>query len=222
MSLGCFIVIITIMTQKQHAIPDIPSALEKHLWNLLSKGTVYKEYDLLKALTEKGFDQFTPSLEPLELFRSHFLLFHILYRLQDKWQSKGKGLLAIHSLEIRLLSADKSSSTDLASLADFGETPTEVKAYYLDYAKFIDTQEQEVVELLNSFWHSFGDLPTQPSNHLSLKKSVTILEIEGDLSAEKINRQFRKLSQVHHPDKGGDAEVFHKLCEARDRLKQEV
>jgi hypothetical protein len=210
------------MTQNHNANPTIPDALEQALWQLLSSGARYKEYDLMRILVEQGFEQFTPSLEPLELFRAHFLLFHLLYRLQDKWIQEEKGTLAIHSLEIRLLSMDNASNNDLANLADFDETPEEVKDYYLDYEKFVETQEKEVIELLDSFWQSFGKLPSMPSTHISIEESISILQINDDLSAETINRQFRKLSQIHHPDKGGEPEAFRKLCEARDRLKREV
>lgn len=210
------------MNEKQHAIPDIPHNLEQALWKLLSSGKRFKEFDILKELTTQGFEQFTPSLEPLELFRSHFLLFHILYRLQDKWANEEKGTLAIHTLEIRLLYTGNSEARDIASLADFGETPEDVKTYYLDYQKFLDTQEEEVIELLESFWQSFGDLPTHQGSSMNIEESINVLQIDGHLTADKINKQFRKLSQIHHPDKGGDAETFHQLCEARDRLKLEV
>ncbi|WP_353957035.1 DNA-J related domain-containing protein [Thiomicrospira sp. R3] len=29
-------------------------------------------------------------MEPLKLFQAHFLLFHLLYRLADKWRQAGR------------------------------------------------------------------------------------------------------------------------------------
>jgi molecular chaperone DnaJ len=45
-----------------------------------------------------------------------------------------------------------------------------------------------------------------------------ILEVDKSASSDEIKKQFRKLSKVHHPDKGGDAEKFKELNEAYEVL----
>jgi len=45
-----------------------------------------------------------------------------------------------------------------------------------------------------------------------------ILGIEPGATDDQINKAFKKLAVKHHPDKGGDAEKFKRLVNARDNL----
>lgn len=47
-----------------------------------------------------------------------------------------------------------------------------------------------------------------------MKDFYEILGVEKDATLEEIKRQYRKLSKKHHPDKGGDAEIFAEITEA--------
>jgi len=40
----------------------------------------------------------------------------------------------------------------------------------------------------------------------------------NDISADEVNKTFRKLSLTHHPDRGGSAEMFKELSSVRDHL----
>jgi curved DNA-binding protein CbpA len=47
-----------------------------------------------------------------------------------------------------------------------------------------------------------------------MKDFYEILGIEKDASQEEIKKQYRKLSKEHHPDKGGDGQIFGEITEA--------
>lgn len=68
-------------------------------------------------------------------------------------------------------------------------------------------------EILNRTFTGFTALPD-----LGEESWQSILEM-GDLviSKENINSQFKKLAMKHHPDRGGDPEIFKKLGNARDQ-----
>jgi len=202
------------------ASPPLPPQFEEVVYRRLAKGDVIKEYDLMKHLVTQGFTQFTPSLDPLALFRGHFLLFHLLYRLQEKWQNEAKGLLCIHTLEICLQPNRKSLENTAFALTEADE----IKRYYLDYNTFLTTQAQDVVNLIEQFWQSFGSQPSQSLRYsdAEITEAKQCLKISTPLDVQTgsqvVMKQFRKLSQTHHPDKGGDAEDFHAICHAKEVL----
>ena len=45
-----------------------------------------------------------------------------------------------------------------------------------------------------------------------------ILGVDRNASQEEIKKAYRKLAQKHHPDKGGDAEMFKKISASYDTL----
>lgn len=71
-------------------------------------------------------------------------------------------------------------------------------------------------EILDRAFTGFAQLPSGEESWL------TVLEIEGNPTAEKINEQFKRLARIHHPDAGGDEERFKKISHARDRALKEL
>ena len=49
-------------------------------------------------------------------------------------------------------------------------------------------------------------------------ESASILELSETFTREDVDRQYRKLSLKHHPDKGGNPELFLSLALAREKL----
>lgn len=182
------------------------------LQQLLAQPNGLPEHQLLKSLADQGYPQFTPSQEPLELFQAHFLLFHILYRQQDSWRHQGHGCLDIHCLAIKFIPCPETSNhpSQLDPLRD----------YYLDYQAYRDTQSDDVIALLDSFWQSFGDL-VQPE---AQDQAREILEIPHgmELSLKLVNAHYRRLTQLHHPDKGGDKVKFQHISQAAETLRKAV
>ncbi|WP_029933893.1 DNA-J related domain-containing protein [Thiomicrospira pelophila] len=197
--------------------PQIDPQLETELLNMLrADPTGVAEHALLKQLSQAGYEVFTPSLEPLELFQAHFLLFHILYRLADKWQQAGHGRLVIDCLNIHFQTEpdDNSKESYQTNLAH----DDSLKRYYLDYQHYRDTQTQDVIDLLDSFWRQ------QPEtiDHNALKQAKITLELPLDqnLDRQQINHHYRRLSFSHHPDRGGDTSTFQKLSNAVQILRR--
>lgn len=50
-----------------------------------------------------------------------------------------------------------------------------------------------------------GTIPNKPHD---------VLGINQDASKEEIKRAYKRLARLHHPDKGGDAEVFDRITKA--------
>lgn len=51
------------------------------------------------------------------------------------------------------------------------------------------------------------------------ESDLRLLGLEGNASNEDIKRAFRKKSLIYHPDRnGGNAEMFQRLVEAKERL----
>jgi DnaJ-class molecular chaperone len=48
-----------------------------------------------------------------------------------------------------------------------------------------------------------------------------VLQVPQNASFDQIKKQYRKLSLEHHPDRGGDAEIFKKINEAYETLSDE-
>lgn len=197
--------------------PPIDPQLEVDLLNILSgHPTGIAEHALLKQLSQAGYAVFTPSLEPLELFQAHFLLFHILYRLADKWQQAGHGRLVIDCLNIHFQPESDPDITpsDQTNLA----RDDSLKRYYLDYQHYRDTQTQDVIELLDSFWCQQPE--TIDHNALKQAKITLDLPLDQNLDRQQINQHYRRLSFSHHPDRGGDTSTFQKLSNAIQILRR--
>ncbi len=211
------------MSNNQVTIPEIPTDLEAALHELLLERGHIKEYDLMKALVDAGFTEFTPDLDPLAMFQSHFLLFHLLYRLQAKWLREGQGWLSIHTLAIELTPPSAISDQAWQNAQQALTIEDGVRDYYLDYNEFLKTQESDVIELIAGFWRDFGQGATTgrtacQAELSAAKRQLEIHDTTESLTVTLVNRQYRKLSQRHHPDKGGDAQQFHAISEARECL----
>lgn len=173
----------------QSAIGDI---LEAHPTGLT-------EYALHKELTGRGISLFDEEYfrSPLGLFQRHFLLFHCLYRLRDALRAAQQGDIEIHCLAIRYMPY-RNSPSDHPALFD------PLVAYYLDLDNFTDTDEPEVLRLLEGFWRRFASDEQRD-------KALAVMELAHPTSYLEIRQQYRRLAMQCHPDRGGEAERFQEL-----------
>src|SRR5690554_3643246 len=188
----------------QNAIADI----------LLSSPEPIKEFDLIQQLQQPPYQLLSTNAlrGELQLFRTHFLIFHCLYRLQDLWRSEQSFELAIDPLQIKL----HSYQVVMPGLTK--EDP--LKSYYSNWANMINTTEADVDDLLNAFWRGFvGEVVTSED----LTQAFAAMELEQLPATETLLRShYRRLVHVHHPDKGGEVTRMQIIQHAYQLLKNHL
>ena len=181
----------------------------------------FSEHQLLTLLQKPPHNFFSKDAlkDPLILFQTHFLLFHCLYLLREKWRQDEYGLLEISALSIiiqPLAAKDKVTTNTSAELHNQNiQTLEPLAHYYLDWSHFTSTNSEDVEDLLSNFWKKvFVPVATE-----SLQQALEIMEIESPIPTPDLKVQYRRLAQRYHPDKGGDSEHFKSICQAFHQLK---
>ena len=181
-------------TLSKICISQIKTFLEQH-----SDG--FSEYELMKHLDEQGCFQLlgNDTGSSLLLFQKHFLLFHVLYSINLELVNDKQGSLQISPLQIKKLDYIEAGT-------QLGETDA-LSEYYLDLTNLASANESNVNELLNGFWEKYlrndrrGD-------------ALKVLGLQDPISDNDIVVRYRKLVNVHHPDKGGDKDRIQEINEA--------
>lgn len=150
------------------------------------------EFDLLQRLRSDRRLTFGDERldNPRTLFRTHFLLFHHLYRLRDALWRTRSGDLDIHTLSIRLRPDTPEASAALTQ-------PDPLSIYYLDLANLDGTSATDIDTMLSRFWADFGRYDRR-------SEALAALELPADADDDAILRQYRRLAMRHHPDRGGE------------------
>lgn len=194
----------------QQAISDI----------VLGRLAPITEFELIRTLQQPPYELLSErALQGnLDLFQTHFLVFHCLYRLRQDWQSSGLGCLRIEPLAIQLLTLDE--TTPQAEEAVYSLTQADpLAAYYLDLDNLTTTGEQDVAQLLDNFWRHLVAPPAVKADQRSQALLVMDFEAMPD-NLNQLKRQFRRLLHAHHPDKGGAAADMQNLQWAYQVLRQ--
>jgi len=187
------------------ALEDIIQAID----TFLTQGTEvnYSEHQLIDHLSINKiapFDQFNIS-QSKDLFSAHFLCMHSLYHLQNRYYEEKTFKLQITLTRITRTPYHQGESEI--------ESHDAVKQYYLEMTHYFETSEEEVNNLLDSFWKKFL---AQDDKHAALE----ILELTPKANQDEIKQQYRRLAQKHHPDKGGDINIFNKINAAKELLNR--
>ena len=155
------------------------------------------EYDLMQSLKAQGYFDFLsqPALHH-ELFQAHFFLFHSLYLLSNILLEQKSHLLSIHTLKIQLLPYQAGEN----SL----QVDDKLKAYYLDFNNLENTTEDDVYDMLSSFWNKFNRFDNR-------EEALDELGLKDPVDDKIIKQEYRRLIMQHHPDRGGDTEKLQKL-----------
>ena len=128
---------------------------------------------------------------------------HMLYQLQNDYLRKKQYCLNIQSIKIERVNYIASS--------DGITQHNPVKEYYLDISHYFETSENEVNELLNSFWKKYLAQDDK-------QQALNTLELAANSSYAAIKKQYRLLAQKHHPDKGGCGQHLAKINAAKHIL----
>ena len=159
------------------------------------------EHALIQALRSPPCALLSP-LEPndnLGLFRSHFLLFHVLYRLRERLLGEQAGMLEISPLLIRIMPY-RQGETGL-------DANDPLRDYYLDLKQLECTGEQELEAMLKGFWSRLD----AGEQH---RQALAVLELDAPVDFAAVKRQYQRLVMQQHPDRGGKAERMQELNEA--------
>lgn len=180
--------------------------LERVLQCLRGAPAGVTEHRLIARLRDAGVEPFSGARlqEPLSLFQTHFLLFHCLYRLRDDLAARGEWL-RIHCLDIGIERVRGGPGPDADGLPVLRDP---LRDYYLDLAQ-LDTMDAAAVEaLLGEFWSRLG-------RDRQREQALAVLGLADPVDAVAIRRQYRRLAQRHHPDRGGDTATLQRINAAR-------
>jgi len=164
------------------------------------------EYELMQQLVDhEAYTGFSDDGQ-LALFQKHFMIMNALYELQHQlWQDE-QLFLDISPLKIQIL-IPKDNNGELA----ISQTD-KLSEYYRDWHNFEHTDEEQVLKLLGDFWQRFISIDKRES-------AFAVLELEPDAAWQQITENYRRLAATHHPDKGGDKEMFIRIRQAYETLK---
>ena len=172
------------------------------------------ESELLKA--GLGLESLS-SLDSLTLYRSHFVLFHYLYSLQDEYYQKNK-YLHIHFMRIQLqdypppgncrfyhedtglfCSVETQEKSD--SYCGFHSRQIEdnflenvsLKYFYLDINNFYKLNRDTAERFINGTWEILA-------HYRELEESLKILGLPEKATIEMAKKRFKQLAKQYHPD----------------------
>ncbi|CCK75812.1 MAG: hypothetical protein KBT75_15755 [Oleispira antarctica] len=184
----------------------------------------FTEHQLLKRLQQPPHAFFAADAlhNPLLLFQSHFLLFHCLYLLRNRWQQNHHAKLEISAINIKKTVIDAPATMTNSIAEGYSEKDTSLRhadplaQYYLDWSHFSSTSSDDVDELLTSFWKKVW----VPQPQEDIQQALIIMELEALVPLPQLKQQYRRLAQRFHPDKGGESDHFKKICQAFHQLRQ--
>ncbi|HIJ22032.1 MAG: DnaJ domain-containing protein [Gammaproteobacteria bacterium] len=165
------------------------------------------EYDLIQALEGHAAFKELEEDNTLSLFQIHFLVMNALYTLQQQLWQEEQLCLEVSPLKSFLTTTNQQQSDGAALIADCSN----LSGYYCDWDNLEGMTEEEVEQLLDSFWNRFvvEDLRGP---------ALLTLGLEVGCSQQQIIQRYRQLAAAHHPDKGGDPKQFIEIRQAYEVL----
>ncbi|PTY36485.1 hypothetical protein BGP77_04075 [Saccharospirillum sp. MSK14-1] len=190
---------------------DVPAGLVEAIANTLAETPAgLSEFELIQRLDQEHGNLFPkPDLgDPLVLFQHHFILMHVLYRLQDQWWQSNRCLLDIGPLRIAIRPIGDGASQQLSSTAS-------LRDYYLNGNNLTRETSATVQDLLDGFWKRLLSEEQRP-------QALAELGLDPRADQKAIRTRYRQLANEHHPDKGGDPETFRRIREAYEQLSKKA
>jgi hypothetical protein len=173
--------------------------------------------------------------DTLTLYQSHFLLFHVLYRLQDELYQEKK-YLHVHFMRTILVPYPdakhcrffeelfgrfcQAACVSDGGYCDFhinqiGETALNelsLRYFYLDGRNFYKLDARTATAFMNGTWEIL-------THYDEYQRSLRILGVSERADLSLIKKRFRQLAKEHHPDRGAtSSERFHEINNAYQLL----
>lgn len=177
--------------------------------SLLSEQTAgISEYEIMQRFADHEVYGGLAEETQLALFQKHFITMNALYELQQRlWQDE-KVFLDVAPLKIQIIVPKQFSDTAEIALSE----TKKLSDYYRDWKNFENTDEVDVINLLGDFWKRFASLDKREA-------ALDVLELESGATVQQIVESYRRLVARHHPDKGGEQEMFIRIRQAYEILK---
>lgn len=147
----------------------------------------------------------------LARFQQHFVLYHLLFRLQSELLELNQGYLCIGLAKVQLL--DPSAMPE-------AQGQDSRRNYYMNWQNFYQMTEQLLDQHLNDFWQQL--VTPQPSTcPLAHAESLVLLQLPENFSLKQLKRAYRSKALRLHPDRGGEQQQFILLRQAYQQLLQQ-
>ncbi|MBF0449261.1 MAG: DnaJ domain-containing protein [Candidatus Magnetomorum sp.] len=171
----------------------------------------------------------------LELYQHHFVLFHLLYQLQEVFAEKGQ-YLHVHFMRTQVLDYPEighccyfdeiyqrfcnETCDPTSGYCDFhrrlvGETELDslsIRYFYMDISNYYKLDEKTAELFVKGTWEILA-------NYDLYKESFALLGISETNDLSRIKKCYRKLAKEHHPDRGAESlENFYKINNAYQLL----
>uniref|UniRef100_A0A486XSC5 DnaJ-related protein n=1 Tax=Rheinheimera sp. BAL341 TaxID=1708203 RepID=A0A486XSC5_9GAMM len=145
----------------------------------------------------------------LARFQQHFVLYHLLYRVQADLFALGQGYLCIELARVRLVTCSNATEQPEDSSR---------RRYYQHWPNFYLMTEQLLEQQLDAFWQYFASGKTASLVQLSDSDAIALLQLEPKFTLVQLKKAYRILALQHHPDRGGSASQFIALRQAYQQL----
>ncbi|MDX1536653.1 DNA-J related domain-containing protein [Arsukibacterium sp.] len=150
----------------------------------------------------------------LQRFQQHFVLYHLLYRLQTDWLATGEGFLDIGLAKVRLVSSAAADPMALAMQSDNNGR----REYYSDWQNFYAMSEQLLDEYLRQFWQHYRK-NSDDKTQLSAEQAQQLLKLQPGFTLAELKKAYRSQALLAHPDRAsGNAEKFRQIQRAYQSL----
>lgn len=176
---------------------------------LISSRNTLKEYEIIGKWKQLGWLPSNCLGSSLQLFRTHFFIFHQLFHFHKRLLAQRAGRLNIHTLEIKYEEADQNVSNKEIKEGFRIQELCKLDSllhYYLDWRPLFETKSDEIQRLME-----FAAAGISKPHRL--QEALHRFELTPPLSAQKIKHQYRKLAKRHHPDKGGSLSEIQMINE---------
>ncbi|MEH8015991.1 DnaJ domain-containing protein [Rheinheimera muenzenbergensis] len=163
-------------------------------------------------LSRLGLKLHSDTLQSADLarFQQHFVLYHLLYRIQQHWLTQRYGYLAIGLAKLQLLPPTDALPPD---------TDISRQNYYLNWQNFYAMTEQLLDQHLDAFWQQLQRPNVQP-NALAHNEALALLNLPAAFTPQQLKKAYRTKALQLHPDRGGEPQQFILLRQAYQQLLQ--
>ncbi|MEH8021385.1 DNA-J related domain-containing protein [Rheinheimera metallidurans] len=145
----------------------------------------------------------------LARFQQHFVLYHLLYRLQHSLILEQQIYLNIGLAKVQCL-----------AISDAPEQQADAsrRAYYLNWHNFYAMTEQILDQQLQAFWQNVNRQSS--TTYIPTAEALNLLELDLSFNLLQLKKAYRVKALQLHPDRGGDQQQFILLRQAYQQLLQ--